>query len=73
MVGKDVCSYCKGDIAAAAQASGAKSVTVAAIGLLIKPRVVNEVCELSMAIPLTQIANIMQQSMVNVSAELQMR
>ncbi|HDL8287174.1 TPA: VENN motif pre-toxin domain-containing protein, partial [Yersinia enterocolitica] len=31
VVGKDVCSYCKGDIAAAAQASGAKSVTVNAI------------------------------------------
>ncbi len=31
VAGKDVCSYCRGDIAAAAQASGAKSVTINAI------------------------------------------
>ncbi|MCW1832821.1 VENN motif pre-toxin domain-containing protein [Pantoea ananatis] len=31
VAGKDVCSYCRGDIAAAAQASGAKSVTINAV------------------------------------------
>lgn len=28
VAGKDVCSYCRGDIAAAAQVSGGKSVTI---------------------------------------------
>ncbi|MDH0053181.1 tRNA(Arg) A34 adenosine deaminase TadA [Pantoea sp. PA1] len=31
VAGKDVCSYCRGDIAAAAQASGAKSITINAV------------------------------------------
>lgn len=31
VAGKDVCGYCKGDIAAAAEAAGLKSLTVQAV------------------------------------------